>query len=140
MFWRWALRKLLNYPPGRPMDKGPPLRKITNVNVEIDMSGNVKLTWTNPTERTDGVPAIGEEFEIRVGMKAAAAPDFTPLQVVAGTEVPEVNIANQAGGDYEFELVLYDLKLDKPQAPIIEPFSVPSGDLNPITNVTVDVT
>ena len=104
------------------------------------MSGNVLLQWVNPTERTDGVPAQPGEFEIRVGLKAAAAPDFTPLQVVAGTEAPEVNLANQAGGDYEFELVLYDLTLDKAQPAIIEAFAVPVGDLNALTNVTVDVT
>lgn len=104
------------------------------------MAGNVLLKWVNPTERTDGVPAQPGEFEIRVGLKAAAAPDFTPLQVVSGQDAPEVTLANQAGGDYEFELVLYDLTLDKAQPAIIEPFTVPVGDLNPLTSVTVDVT
>jgi hypothetical protein len=135
-WWDWLVRQFTG---GRPPDNGPPLRKITNVNVEIDMAGDVTLSWDNPTERADGVPADGSEFEIRVGMKAAAAPDFTPLQVVEGIQPPLVLLNNQAGGDYEFELVLHDLVQDKSQAPIIAPFTVPAGDLNPLTNVDVQV-
>lgn len=134
--WAWLREKIT----GRPPDKGPPLRGITNVIVEIDMAGNVLLKWTNPAERVDGVAVDPGEFEIRVGLKAAAAPDFTPLQVVPGSAAPEVNLANQAGGDYEFELVLYDLTLDKALPAIVEPFSVPVGDLNALTNVTVEIT
>lgn len=134
--WAWLRERIT----GRPPDKGPPLRKIENAIVEIDMSGDVLLSWTNPTQRTDGVPAEPAEFEIRVGLKAAAAPEFTPLKVVPGQDAPQVSLVDQAGGDYVFELTLYDLTLDKAQPPIIEAFTVPAGDLNPLTNVTVDVT
>lgn len=103
------------------------------------MAGDVQLTWDNPTERNDGVPLDPSEFEVRVGMKAAAAPDFTPLQVVAGAQQPIVTLANQAGGDYEFELVLHDLTFDRSRPAIIEPFSVPVGEINDITNVNVTV-
>jgi hypothetical protein len=119
--------------------KGPPLDKLTNVEVTV-MSGNVLLKWTNPTARKDGQAASGDEFETRIGMKASAAPDFTPTQVVPGTDPAQASFPNVAGGDYEFEVVLYDLVLDKPHQPIIAPFNVPLGDLEPITGVTVDVT
>jgi len=126
-------------PPGRPPDKGPPLRKITNINVEINMAGDVTLTWDNPTERADGVPSDGSDFEVRVGLKAVGAAGFTPVRTVQGTEPPVVTLANQAGGDYEFELVLFDLTLSKESSGIFAPFSVAVGDLNPLTNVNVTV-
>jgi hypothetical protein len=104
------------------------------------MSGNVELTWDMPTERVDGVPLAPAELETRIGLRAVGAADFTPLQVVDGTENSVLNMVDQAGGNYEFSLVLYDKTLDRVQPAIIAPFVVPAGDANPITNVSVSVT
>ena len=104
------------------------------------MSGDVALRWNNPTDRTDGVETDGSDLEVRVGLRPVGAPSFTPVRTVPGTEEPLVTLSNQAGGTYEFELVLYDLLKDKPRAPIVVEFDVPVGDLNPITNVTVEIT
>jgi len=131
--WSWLVKKL----KGRPPDKGPPLRKITNINTEMDMSGNVTLTWNNPTERTDGVPVDGSDFEVRIGLRAVGASGFTPLVVVSGTQEPIATLQDQAGGDYEFELTLHDLVLDQDHVPLIVGFTVPVGELNPITGVEV---
>jgi len=92
----------------------------------------------NPTGRAGGDPADGSEFETRVGLRVKGASGFTNITTVAGTDTPMVELFDQAGGDYEFELTLHDNKLAKDYNPIVEPFSVPVGDLNPITNVVVE--
>ena len=132
--WDW-LRWLFG---GKPA----PLLPLTNVRTEIDMSGNVDLTWVNPTTRQDGADVDGSEFEIRVGLRAQGAPAFTPLQTVTGTDTPLVQLQDQPDGQYEFELVLWDLTLNQSAQVIVAAFDVttPIAELNPLTSVNVNVT
>lgn len=104
------------------------------------MSGNVSITWVNPTTRVDGSPT--GPFVVQIFQSREGSTDERTLVDERGfDQEPVSTLPDVPGGRWEFRLVWHDtVNEGADSVPVDVVADVPFGALNPGTNVEVSVT
>lgn len=109
------------------------------------MSGNVRLRWVNPTQRTDNQPAtVADIKEIHIDTKLAALPAsaYTRIATIgsqAGIAEATRLFPNSPGGTWDFRVGGID-QADQPFDSFAEvQIQIPVAPLRGVSNLTAEL-